>query len=205
MRIPNLFTFLLAISALLVSAASAKPTPSQDGSAPRAALLMYDKLVGPNESEKALPLYYAAATRERALAAVLAKCDGALANLRKQAAEKFGPDIADAMLHSVDATTTEDINTAKITVAGDTAAVLFPNAQRPTMMVYIKGEWKISVNSLLQDLKISPKTFRQSLAKVAAAANQTAAKIEQGQYTTPEDASKHLLEAYKSAFPPTAK
>ena len=190
----------IAICLLFTLSAFAKPTFTQDASAPRGALLMYDKLVGPNESEKALPLYYAASTRERALAAVLAKCDGALANLRNQATDKFGPEVADAMLHAVDASTTDDINTAKITVAGDTATVFFPGSDHPTMMVYVKGEWKISVKSLLQDLKVSPKTFRQSLAKVAAAANQTAAKIEQGQYTTPEDASKHLVEAYQSAF-----
>jgi hypothetical protein len=198
---------LTIVVALLLTATAtlAKPTPTQDGSAPRAALLMYDKLVGPNETEKALPLYYANSTRERALAAVLAKCDGALANLRKQATDKFGHDAADAMLRSVDATTTDDINTAKITVAGDTAAVLFPNAARPTTMVKINGEWRISVKSLLQDLKINPKTFRQSLTKVATAANQVATKIQEGQYTTPEDASKHLLEAYKSAFTAATK
>jgi hypothetical protein len=197
MRVLIIFVILLAVP---TTAALAKSTPTEDGSAPRAALLMYDKLVGPNEAEKALPLYYAASTRERALAAVLAKCDGALANLRKQATDKFGPDVADAMLRSIDATTTEDINAAKITVAGDTAAVLFPNSARPTLMVKVNGEWRISVKSLLQDLKISPKTFRQALTKVATAANQTAAKIQEGQYTTSDDASKHLLEAYKSAF-----
>ena len=104
------------------------------------------------------------------------------------------------MPRSVDATTTDEINTAKITVTGDTAAVLFPNSARPTMMLKVNGEWRISVKSLLQDLKISPKTFRQSLTKVATAANQVATKIQEGQYTTPEDASKHLLEAYKSAI-----
>jgi hypothetical protein len=196
MRVLNTIVFCLFLCPL----AGAKSTFVQDASAPRGALLMYDKLVGPNESDKALQLYYCASTRERALAAVLAKCDGALANLRKQATDKFGPDVADAMLHAVDATTTDDINTAKITVAGDTAAVLFPKAQRPTMMVYVHSEWKISVKSLLLDLKVSPRSFRQALAKVAAAANQTAAKIEQGQYATPEDASKHLVEAYRSAF-----
>ena len=74
---------------------------------------MYDKIVGPNEAEKALPLYYAASTRERALAAVLAKCDGAIANLRKQATDKFGPEVADQMLRSIDATTTEEINAVR--------------------------------------------------------------------------------------------
>jgi hypothetical protein len=202
MRSMTLFALLLTTTA---TAALARPKPTEDGSAPRAALLMYDKLVGPNEPEKALPLYYATSTRERALAAVLAKCDGAIANLRKQAADKFGPEVADAMLRSVDATTTDDINAAKITVAGDTAAVLFPNAARPTMMVKVNGEWRISVKSLLQDLKISPKTFRQSLTKVATAANQIAAKIQEGQYATAEDASKHLLESYKSAFSPSPK
>ena len=152
-----------------------------------------------------MPLYYATATRERALAAVLAKCDGAIANLRKQATDKFGSDVADAMLRSVDATTADDINAAKISVAGDTAAVLFPNSARPTMMVKVNGEWRISVKSLLQDLKTSPKTFRQSLTKVSTAANQTAAKIREGQYTTPEDASKSLLESYKTAVSPSPK
>lgn len=190
---------------LTTTAALAKPKPTEDGSAPRAALLMYDKLVGPNETERALPLYYATSTRERALAAVLAKCDGALANLRKQATDKFGPEVADAMLRSVDATTTDDINAAKITIAGDTAAVLFPNSARPTMMIKVNGEWRISVKSLLQELKSNPKTFRKSLTKVATAANQTAAKIQEGQFTIPEDASKNLLESYKAAFPPPTK
>jgi hypothetical protein len=199
---PTMRLTIVVALLLTTTAALAKPTPTQDGSAPRAALLMYDKIVGPNEAEKALPLYYAASTRERALAAVLAKCDGAIANLRKQATDKFGPEVADQMLRSIDATTTEEINAAKISVAGDTAAVLFPNSARPTMMVKVNGEWRISVKSLLQDLKGSPKTYRQALTKVATAANQTAAKIQEGQYTSPEDASKHLLEAYKSAFSP---
>src|SRR5712672_4511913 len=94
MRLAIMLSILLTMSPL----ARAKPTPIEDGSGPRAALLMYDKLVGPNESEKALPLYYATTTRERALAALLAKCDGALANLHKKAADKVRPDIADAML-----------------------------------------------------------------------------------------------------------
>jgi hypothetical protein len=194
---------ILALLLALAPLASAKPKPNEDGSAPRAALLMYDKMVGPNETEKALPLYYTTSTRERALAAVLAKCDGALANLRKQATDKFGPEVADSMLRAVDATTTDDINAAKISVAGDTAAVLFPNAARPTMMVKVNGEWRISVKSLLQDLKISPRIFRQALNKVATAANQTAAKIQEGQYTTAEDAGKNLLDLYKSAFAST--
>ena len=196
----------VALMLLLVAwPALAKPKTTDDGSAPRAALLMYDKMVGPNETEKALPLYYAASTRERALAAVLAKCDGALANLRKQATEKFGADVADAMLRLVDATTTDDINAAKISVAADTAMVVFPGSSHPTMMVKINGEWRISVKALIQDLKGSPKTFRQSLNKVATVANQAAAKIEQGQYTSAEDASKHLLESYKNAISPASK
>jgi serine protease inhibitor len=190
----------IAICLLLSPLAFAKPGLIQDASAPRGALLMYDKLVGPNESDKALQLYYAASTRERALATALAKCDGAIANLRKQATDKFGVEVADAMLRAVNATTTDDINTAKITVAGDTATVIFPGSDHPIMMVYVKGGWKISVKSVLQDLKGSPKSFRQTLNKVATVANQTAAKIEQGQYATPEEASKQLLDAYKSAI-----
>ncbi len=196
MRLAILLSILLTISPLAI----AKPAPVEDGSGPRAALLMYDKLVGPNEAGKALPLYYATTTRERALAGLLAKCDGALANLHKKAADRFSPDIADAMIRSVDATTAEDINAAKIQVTGDTAAVTFPNASRPTPMIRVKGEWKINVKALFQELQGSPKSVRQSLGRFAAAANQVATKIEEGQYTSPEDAGSQLLDGYRKAF-----
>src|SRR5437667_3691677 len=101
---------------LLPGVVLAAPKSSDDGSGPRAALLMYDKLVGPNDADRAIGLYYTSNTRERALAGVLAKLDGAVANLRKKAADKFGQDAADAMIRSIDATTAEDINQAKITV-----------------------------------------------------------------------------------------
>src|SRR5205823_13985243 len=110
-------TFIPISTPLVIAPlALAKPKPVEDGSGPRAALLMSDKLVRPNESDKALPLYYATTTRERALAALLAKCDGALANHQKEAADKFSPDIAAAMIPSVDATTAEDMNAPKIAV-----------------------------------------------------------------------------------------
>jgi hypothetical protein len=203
MRLTILLSILLTLATLAPAAPRTRPTPIEDGSGPRAALLMYDKLVGPNESDKALPLYYATTTRERALAALLAKCDGALANLHKKAADKFSPDIADAMIRSVDATTAEDINAAKIQVTGDTAAVTFPNASHPTPMIRVKGEWKINVKALFQELQSSPKSMRQSLGRFAAAANQVAAKIEEGQYTSPEAAGSHFLEAYRKAFAPS--
>lgn len=190
----------IVVGLSLSTLAHARPRATEDGSAPRAALLMYDKMVGPNETEKALPLYYAAATRERALAAVLAKCDGAVANLRLRATEKFGAKAADAMLHIVNASTTDDINRAKIAVAGDTAEVLFPEAEAPTLMVRVKGEWKISVKDILQNIKANPRAFRQSMAKVAVVVNQAAEKIQEGQYTSAQDASKQLRKAYRAAL-----
>jgi len=194
MRLPTLITLFL-----LATIAQAAPK-GDDGSAPRAALLMYDKLVGPNEADKALPLYYATTTRERALAAVLANCDGALANLRKKAADKYTPEIADAMLHSLDATTAEDINAAKIEVMGDKALVTFPNSTRPTIMTKVKSEWKISVKAIAQDVQDNPRNFRKSFTRLATLVNQTADKISQGQYADPEEASKKLIEGYKALF-----
>lgn len=194
-----------AILALLLSlptlAAPATTRSTNDPSAPRAALLLYDKLVGPNESDKALGLYHAATTRDRALAASLATLDGALANLHAQATKKFDRQAADALVRTLDGATRDDINAADIQVTGDTAAVTFPNSTRPTQMVRVNGEWKISVKSLAQDLASNPRTFRKALAKLAAAANDTAAKIEQGQLATPEAAKKQLESANRAAFP----
>jgi hypothetical protein len=197
----TLLTLLLATPAL----AAPKSNTSNDPSGPRAALLMYDKLVGPKESEKALPLYYATNTRERALAAVFARLDGALANLRKKAADKFGQEPADTLIRTVNATTAEDINNAKIQVNGDTASVLFPNSENPNMMIRVNGEWKLSVKAVFKDLRGAPKDFRTALSKLTTACNQIAAKIEQGQYSSVEQPTKDLGEAYKKAFASTSE
>jgi hypothetical protein len=187
---------------LLPSFALAAPKSSDDPSGPRAALLLYDKLVGPNDADKAIGLYYARNTRERVLAAVLAKLDGAVANLRKHAADRFGQDAADAMIRAIDATTADDINQAKITVNGDTATVLFPHATSPSTMVRVNGEWKLSLKPWFKDLHSSPKDLRKALARVATSANEVAGKIEQGQYAKPEEATRTLQEAFRAAFTP---
>jgi hypothetical protein len=192
-------TTLLALLLTLPTLA-ATTAPSTDPSGPRAALLLYDKLVGPNDTDKALGLSHATTTRERALAQSLATVDGALANLHAQAEKKFDRATADDLVRTLDAVTPDDINAAKIEVTGDTAAVTFPTSQSPTTMIRVAGEWKISVKALVQNLKSNPRTFRKSLAKVAAAANDIATKIQDGQFTTPEAAKKQLESAYRTAF-----
>jgi hypothetical protein len=199
MRFQTLIALMLT-PVLTYAAPKPRPTQNEDGSGPRAALLMYDKMVGPNEVDKALPLYFANTTRERALAAILAKCDGALANLHKIATDKYGKETADAMIRSIDGTTADDINAAKITVTGDQAYVAFPNSAHPTEMIRVNGEWKISVKALVQDLPGNLRDFRKALTQIATAVNQTAAKISEGQYTNADEPSKQLLEAYKAAF-----
>lgn len=198
----HLLSSILVLSSLAAAPATTRTTrpATNDPSAPRAALLMYDKLVGPNESDKALGLYHATTTRERALADVLAKLDGALANLHAQATKKFNREAADDLIRVLDGATTDDINAADIKVTGDTAAVAFPNSTRPTQMVRVKGEWKISVKALAQDLQSNPREFRKALTKLAASANDIASKIQQGQYPTPAAAKKQLELANKSAF-----
>jgi hypothetical protein len=193
-----LFWLLLPLT---LAATRPSTVPSGDPSAPRAALLMYDKLVaGPDDADKALGLYHAATTRDRALAAALAQCDGALANLRAKAAAKYDRDVADAMLHAVYGTTTSDINNAKITVNGDTATVEYPDFPNPATMVRVNGEWKMSVRAMLNSSTTKPRDLRKSLTRLATAVNEIAAKIEQGQYPTAEDASAALVKAHKASF-----
>jgi hypothetical protein len=192
--------FALLLTVMLFAPLSfAAPKAGEDGSAPRAALLMYDKMVGPNESDKALPLYYATTTREAALAAVLAKCDGALANLHKKATDKFGHEVADKLLHEVDATVADDINAAKIAVKGDKAEVTFPEATSPVTMVRVNGEWKISVKALAQGIDDLRK-FRKAFKQLAKLANEVADKIGEGQYGNSDEASKKLEEGYQAIF-----
>jgi hypothetical protein len=197
---------LLATPALAAPSkpATSKPATtkrSDDPSAPRAALLMYDKLVGPHDAARARELYYARTTRERAIADALAKADGALANLRAQAVAKYDPDIADAMLHILKASTTSDINDAKIKVTGDTASVLYPGSEEPTEMVKVNGEWKVSVKGMLAGPNPNPRRFREALRKLTGLIDKVADKIQQGQFGGPEDASRELISAREAVFP----
>lgn len=173
---------------------------AEEGSGPRAALLTYDEMVGPHEAEKAQELYYAATTRERALATAFGRIDGALANLRVQAKAKYGADVADAMLRAVKATTTSDIKAAKIKVTGDTASVSYPGNDLPTDMVRVNGEWRISVRGMLRGPDASAKSLREALVKLTKAVDRVADKIEQGKYSGAEEASKELLTAYGEIF-----
>src|SRR5690349_1273165 len=112
----RLSTFLALAFLAATTHAASKPRSgeNEDGSAPRAALLMYDKLVGPHQGDRALPLYYADSTRDKTIAQILARRRGVFAYLHKVAAEKFGGESADEMLHAVGAVTVQDINDAKI-------------------------------------------------------------------------------------------
>jgi hypothetical protein len=191
----------LAVFVLLSLPVLAAPKSSrgdEDGSGPRAALLMYDKIVGPNEADKALGLYQATTTREKALAAALAKCDGALSNLHQKAEAKFGAAVADKLVQALDGTTRDEINEAKISVAGDAATVVFPRSSNPTTMVRVDRDWRISVKSIAQQVG-NLRGLRKALGRVAGAANDVATKIEQGQVNA-DAAEKALKSAYAEAF-----
>jgi len=192
---------MLALVVLMAVPALAAPKASrvdEDGSGQRAALLMYDKIVGPNEADKALGLYQATTTREKALAAALANCDGALANLHQKAEAKFGAAEADRLVQVLDGTTKDEINAAKISVAGDSATVVFPKSSNPTTMVRVDRDWKISVKAIAQQVS-DLRGLRKALGRVAVAANDVATKIEGGQLNA-DGAAKALKSAYAAAF-----
>ena len=200
MRPVALFSFLLTFPVLVAAAGPASTRTAEDGSGPRAALLMYDKLVGPGEAAKAAGLYHATTTRERAMATALAEVDGGLADLHHAARAKFDRAAADDLVRVLDGVTAADINAAKIEVDGDRAAVTFPASNSPTVMVRVGDEWRISVKALVQKLRSNPRAFRRALGRVAAAASGAAAKIRQGQYATPAAAKEPLEKEYRAAF-----
>jgi hypothetical protein len=190
-------TLWAAFAPSAVRAARRQPDPA---AAVRATLHKYDRLVGPHEDEKALPFYHATNTRDRAAAAVLARVDGALANLRHHATAKFGRDVAEAMLRSVGATTATDIDAAQITVTGDTASVLFPDSKSPSTMIRVSREWKLSVKAMLAGFGGRPREFRKAILKLASGADQVAEKIAAGQYPDAKSAAAAVIEVRNAAF-----
>lgn len=198
MRLPTLPVVVLMYAIAPAFALAADPKANDPAAAVRATLHKYDKLVGPHEAHKALPFYHVTNTRERATAETLARVDGALAYLRQVAGAKYGKDMAEAMLKSVYATTPDDIDGAKIDVAGDVATIRFPDSDSPSTMVRVNGEWRLSVKAMLKSVGGRPSAFRKSIDRITKAANDVANRIQQNQYRDPESAAKDLLDR---AFP----
>jgi hypothetical protein len=208
MRVYLALTFSLLLTTNLVAAPTTKKTSTQpsgetDGSGPRAALLLMDKVTIPGKPETALPFYHTTATRERVFANHLAEMDSALASLHKAATAKFGRDAADNLIKIVNGTTVADINAARITVDGSSAQVWFKDSSGPTEMVRVGDEWKISVKQWVRGVQNLP-SLRSSLAKLATRVNDVAKGIEGGRHTSKEAAETDLRKAKDEAFPKAA-
>ncbi len=187
--------FLIAV----IVGSTCHAAPANDPSGPRAALLAYDKIVGPGEADKAMGIYRVTAVRERVVAELLAKVDGALATLQKAAKDKYGAEIADAMVKSVGGKGAADINAATIKVEGDSATVQFPGDEEAMVMVKAGGEWKISVKDMIRGIDDLPR-FRKGLGQLAAEVAQIAEDIGRSRFASAEIPSKKLLEAKERAF-----
>jgi hypothetical protein len=203
MRVYLLAGLTLVFSTTLLAAPTTKKAASQpagesDGSGPRAALLLMDKMTQPGKPETALPFYHVTATRERVFANHLAEMDAALATLHKSAANKFGKAAADVLVKAADGTTVADINAAKIRVDGDRAKVWF-SGDLPTEMVRVGDDWRISVKQWVRGAKNLP-ALRSSFSKLASRVNDVAKGIETGRYATADAARTEIEKAKKEAF-----
>jgi hypothetical protein len=198
-----LFLAIQLVAAPATRKTSTQPSGETDGSGPRAALLLMDKVTIPGKPETALPFYHTTATRERVFANHLAEMDSALASLHKAATAKFGRDAADALVKIVNGTTVADINAARITVDASNAQVWFKDSSGPTEMVRVGDEWKISVKQWVRGVQNLP-SLRRSLAKLATRVNDVAKGIEGGRHTSKDATEKELRKAKDEAFPKAA-
>jgi hypothetical protein len=197
------FALLLGCAGLIAAPATQKAATraagESDGSGPRAAQLLMDKMTLPGKPETALPFYHVTATRERVFAKHLSEMDVALTYLHKAAAVKFGKEAADDVTKAANGTTVPEINAARIEVNGDKAKVWFKDNPEPTTMVRVGDEWKISVKEWVRGVKDLP-TFRGSLSKLAGKVSEIAKGIESGRYGSAESAKKELTKAKAEAF-----
>jgi hypothetical protein len=187
------------VAAPATKTSSTKPAGESDGSGPRAALLLMDKMTVPGKPQTALPFYHVTATRERILANHLAEMDAALAYLHKSSTAKFGKDAADSLVKLVNGTTVAEINAARIQVEGNTAQVWFKDSKEPTTLVRVGDEWKISVKQWVRGVQNLP-GLRSALSKLAGKVNEISKGIESGRYATTDAAASDLKKAKEEAF-----
>ena len=176
MRIsPFYFTVALLAGSVFVRAESAA-TPADKSDSPKQALVAQDAAARAGNVDEDMSFYLTDGEEQKKLAHTIAEGDVALSKLRDAVENKFGKDLATAVVHSAGTEDIADINSAIEKVEGDNATLEWKNHADPLHMTKVDGKWKISLPAMLkgadsaalQRLDASIREMTGELLKIAA-------------------------------------
>ena len=189
---------LLAVACRVVRADASPATQSSisqppttqlgDLSTPRAMMLTYDAQSGAGP-EAFLPFFLTHNADEERLVRAEARTDAMLGMLQVIVEKKWGAAAVDTVLHAFDSKTRDDIKSAKVSVTGDVALMMWPDKAPPLQIVRTPEGWKIDAAAMTKSIGETVDEYVKDLQSIAPVVTDIAGAIADGNHATPEAAA----------------
>jgi hypothetical protein len=117
------------------------------------AVLGQDAAAKSGDVEQDLSFYHADGEQQQKLARAMAQSDVALAKLEKAVKERFGADLASAVVEAAGSETVAKLESVSAKIDGDHATLELFDRATFVPMVRVDGKWKISLVAWIKDYK----------------------------------------------------
>lgn len=202
------FAMVLVVLGLVnVALGDSASKPAESAKSPKETLKEEDAAARAGNIEQDLAYYRATNEQEKKLAQAIAQADVALAKLQKAVEQKFGKELAVAVVHAASAQDVSDIDAATEKVDGDKAVIEWKRKDsQPLTMVKVEGKWKVSLSDLVQGM--DEKEINELIDAMQQLVTQIgfiSGRVEQGKYRSGEGIRDRVQEITDQLFSGTQK
>jgi hypothetical protein len=177
-----------ALPATKSSTSQPPTTQLGDLSTPRAMMLTYDAQSGAGP-EAFVPFFVTHNADEERLVRAEARIDAMLGMLQVMVEKKWGPEAVNTVLHAFDSKTRDDIKSAKVSVTGDVALMMWPDKAPPLQIVRTPEGWKIDAAAMTKSIGETVDEYVKDLQSISPVVTDIADAIAEGKLATPEAAA----------------
>jgi hypothetical protein len=191
---------LLGMVNVVMGAPESKPADS--AKSPKETLKEEDAVARAGNVEQDLAFYRATNAQEKKLAQAIANADVALAKLQKVVEQKFGKELAIAVVHAASAQDVSDIDAATEKVDGDKAVIDWKRKDsQPLTMVKVDGKWKVSLSDLIQGMdEKEVNELIDAMRQLVTQIGFISGRVEQGKYRSGEGIRDRVQEITDQLF-----
>jgi hypothetical protein len=176
--------------------------PADSAKSPKETLKEEDAVARAGNVEQDLAFYRATNAQEKKLAQAIADADVALAKLQKAVEQKFGKELAVAVVHAAGAQDIADIAAATEKVDGDKAVIEWKRKDsQPLTMVKVDGKWKVSLSDLIQGMdEKEVNELIDAMRQLVTQIGFISTRVEQGKYRSGEGVRDRVQEITDQLF-----
>lgn len=195
-------TVILLLGLVGVAWGEPASNPADASKSPKQTLKDEDAVARAGKAEDDLAYYRATNEQEKKLAQAIADADVALAKLQKAVDQKFGKELAVAVVHAAGAQDLDDIDAATEKVDGDKAVIEWKRKDSaPLTMVKVDGKWKVSLSDLIQGMdEKEVNELTSAMRQLVTQLGFISGRVEQGKYRSGEGVRDRVQEITDQLF-----